>query len=194
MDRPSKSEVQTRDVSTTLNYTRIPSCEGLQPIDLDHSQTENRNVQREGITDVRDVVIKDIRGREHEFTLDVQGFQYVKHQVYGVTDWRDIAKVKQIVQPATETLIKKATGASEVFVYLTRTRFEGNDIGDKMTTPNSPSYGVHSDITLASCRSVLKDLLTEAQIERLMGHRFMVVNVWRPVKPIQRDPLAVCDW
>ena len=63
-----------------------------------------------------------------------------------------------------------------------------------MSTPNSPSHGVQSDITHASCRSVLKDVLTEAQIERLMGHRFMVVNVWRPIKPIQRDPLALCDW
>lgn len=109
MDSPFKSEPQSfaRNVSTTLNYMKPPSCEGLQPINLDHTGTEGRNVQREGITDVRDVVIKDIRGREHEFTLDVQGFQYAKHRVDGVTDWRDNAQVKQIVQPATEALAKK---------------------------------------------------------------------------------------
>lgn len=88
----------------------------------------------------------------------------------------------------------QSTGASDVIVYLTRTRFEGNDVGDKMSTPNSPSHGVHSDITHASCRSVLKDVLTEPQIERLLAHRFMVLNVWRPIKPVQRDPLALCDW
>ncbi|KAE8382352.1 hypothetical protein BDV26DRAFT_288637 [Aspergillus bertholletiae] len=196
---PSESESQTpargtRNVSTTLNYMRPPSCGGLQPINLDQSDTEGRNKQREGITDVRDIVIKDIRGIEHEFTLDVQGFQYVKHHVDGVTDWRDETQVKQIVQPATEVLIKKVTGASEVVVYLTRTRFEGNYDDNKMSTPHSPSHGVHSDITHASCRSVLKDVLPEAQIERLLSRRFMVVNVWRPIKPIQRDPLALCDW
>ncbi|KAJ5110704.1 hypothetical protein N7532_001239 [Penicillium argentinense] len=47
---------------------------------IPHSEEERRNAQREGITDIRDVAIKDIRGKEHEFTLDVQGFQFVKHQ------------------------------------------------------------------------------------------------------------------
>lgn len=86
------------------------------------------------------------------------------------------------------------TGASEVVVYLTRVRFEGNQDGNKMSTPNSPSHGVHSDLTHASCRSVLKDVLTEDEMARLLSHRFIVVNVWRPIKPIKRDPLAVCDW
>lgn len=86
------------------------------------------------------------------------------------------------------------TGASEVVVYLTRSRFEGNQNGTKMSTPNSPSHGVHSDITHASCRHVLKDIIKEDKMARLMSCRFVVVNVWRPIKPIQRDPLAVCDW
>ena len=79
-------------------------------------------------------------------------------------------------------------------MYLTRTRFEGNEDGNKMSTPNSPSHGVHSDIMHASCRHVLKGILIEEEIERLMSHPFIVVNVWRPIKPIRRDPLAVCDW
>ncbi|OOF95621.1 hypothetical protein ASPCADRAFT_130009 [Aspergillus carbonarius ITEM 5010] len=185
---------EARDISTTLNYTIPPGRDGLKPIDSDLPEAERRNAQREGITDVRDVVIKDIRGREHEFTLDVQGFQFVNHQVDGVTDWHDQTQVTQMVQPATEDLIKRLTGASEVVVYLTRTRFEGNEDGNKMSTPNSPSHGVHSDIMHASCRHVLKGILIEEEIERLMSHPFIVVNVWRPIKPIRRDPLAVCDW
>lgn len=86
------------------------------------------------------------------------------------------------------------TGASEVIVYLTRTRFEGNRDGNKMSTLNSPSHGVHTDMTHASCRHVLKGIVPDDEIERLMGCRFDVINVWRPIKPILRDPLAVCDW
>ncbi|RAH64470.1 uncharacterized protein BO66DRAFT_443967 [Aspergillus aculeatinus CBS 121060] len=60
--------------------------------------------------------------------------------------------------------------------------------------PNSPSHGVHSDITHASCRPVLKEILPADEMARLMGCRFVVVNVWRPIKPARKDPLAVCDW
>lgn len=90
--------------------------------------------------------------------------------------------------------IINSTGASEVVVYLTRTRFEGNQGGNKMSTMNSPSHGVHTDITHASCRHVLKDVIPDEEIERLMGYPFDILNVWRPIKPILRDPLAVCDW
>ncbi|PWY64841.1 hypothetical protein BO83DRAFT_368546 [Aspergillus eucalypticola CBS 122712] len=183
-----------RDVPTTLNYIIPPGREGLKPIDADIPEAQRRFAKREGIMDVRDVVIKDIRGKEHEFTLDVQGFQYVKHAIEGVTDWHDAAQIKQIIQPATEELVKRLTGASEVVVYLTRTRFEGNEVGNQMSTQNSPSHGVHTDMTRASCRSVLKDVLTEDEIERRLSHPFVVVNAWRPIKTVRRDPLAVCDW
>ncbi|RAK74696.1 uncharacterized protein BO72DRAFT_470703 [Aspergillus fijiensis CBS 313.89] len=106
----------------------------------------------------------------------------------GLTD------IKEIVQPATEDLVQGMTGASGVIVYLTRLRFEGNQTGNKMSPPNSSSHGVHSDITHASCRPVQKEILPADEMARLMGCRFVVVNVWRPIKPVQKDPLAVCDW
>lgn len=62
-----------------------------------------------------------------------------------------------------------------------------------MSTPNSPSHGVHTDMTHASCRSVLKNILSEQRMEQLLSRPFIVVNVWRPIKTIQRDPLALCD-
>ncbi|GKZ86316.1 hypothetical protein AnigIFM56816_001368 [Aspergillus niger] len=195
----SKSNIQSsvgvgRDIATTLNYIIPPGRDGLKAIDAGIPDAERRNAKREGITDVRDVVIKDIRGREHEFTLDVQGFQYVKHEITGVTNWHDPGQIKQIIQPATEELVKRLTGASEVVVYLTRTRFEGNKNGEQMSTMNSPSHGVHSDMTQASCRTVLKDVLSEDEIERLLSYPYVVVNAWRPIDTVRRDPLALCDW
>lgn len=108
MATPTKPPArESRDVTTTLNYTIPPGREGLKSIDSDLPEIERRNAQREGLTDVREVVIKDIRGKEHEFTLNVQGFEFVKHQVGAVTDWQDETQIKQIVQPATEDLIKR---------------------------------------------------------------------------------------
>jgi hypothetical protein len=98
---------EARDVTTTLNFMIPPGHEGLTPIDSGISESERRMAQREGITDAREVLIKDVRGRLEDFTLDVQGFQYVKHPVKGVTDWRDPRQLKEIVQPATEELVKQ---------------------------------------------------------------------------------------
>jgi hypothetical protein len=34
----------------------------------------------------------------------------------------------------------------------------------------------------------------ELERNRLLAGRVLIINVWRPLKTIQRDPLAVCDW
>lgn len=116
-----------RNVSTTLNYMKAPTG-GLQTIEDNSSNSNGRNIQREGIDDVREVVIHNIRGREEEFTLDVQGFQYIKHEVDGMTNWRDETQVKQIVQPATEALIK------EVWV------FSSNSFCELLLTVTAPVH------------------------------------------------------
>lgn len=64
-----------------------------------------------------------------------------------------------------------------------------------MSTANSPSHGVHTDLTHAPCPSLLRRVVTnEAEVKILLSQRYIVVNVWRPIKPILRDPLAVCAW
>lgn len=39
-------------------------------------------------------------------------------------------------------------------------------------------------------------LVREAEVPALLGNRYIFINVWRNISdtPIQRDPLAVCDW
>ena len=98
---------ENRDVSTTLNYLKHPGPKGLPPIDSGIPESERRNACRDNITEVHRVVIKDIRGREKDFTWDVQGFQYLQHEIEGVTDWTDRKQIHEIIQPATEKLVKK---------------------------------------------------------------------------------------
>jgi hypothetical protein len=38
------------------------------------------------------------------------------------------------------------------------------------------------------------DLLGASEAERLLGQRFAIINVWRPIRgPVRDKPLAVCD-
>ena len=88
-----------------------------------------------------------------------------------------------------------STGASKTVVFLDRYRNKPNVEGEAMSTMQSPSHRVHTDVTRASCRYLLKNVFPDdKEVERLLTRRFMVVNVWRPIKQILRDPLGVCDW
>lgn len=75
-----------QDVHTTLNYLQHSASElGLKPIESELPESQRRNAQRDDNVAGK-VVIHDIRGRENEFTLSVQGFQYIQHEIKGVTD------------------------------------------------------------------------------------------------------------
>jgi hypothetical protein len=52
-------------------------------------------------------VIHDIRGDESTFTLDQNGFQYVHHDVPELDDWSDEEKIKEILIPKTEELVRQ---------------------------------------------------------------------------------------
>jgi len=91
--------------------------------------------------------------------------------------------------------LSSSTGASKTVVYLDRNRNKTNAEGDSMSSAQSPSHGVHTDLTIASCRYLLKNVIPgEEEVERLLKRHFIVVNVWRPIKQIRRDPLGVCNW
>ncbi|GIJ86473.1 hypothetical protein Asppvi_005362 [Aspergillus pseudoviridinutans] len=55
---------------------------------------------------------------------------------------------------------------------------------------------MHSNFTVAGAvhnlESVIKDA---AERERLLNDgRVLIINVWRPLKTVKRDPLAASDW
>ena len=60
-----------------------------------------------------------------------------------------------------------------------------------------PASYIHIDQTPACALQVLQDSFdTSSRLGRHAlenGGRWGIVNVWRPISPIKRDPLAVCD-
>ena len=68
---------------------------------------------------------------------------------------------------------------------------ERNDDGMR-----GPARRVHADYTVKSGPQRTKDILGEAEADRLFksGARIIQVNVWRPITgPVRRAPLAVVD-
>lgn len=59
----------------------------------------------------------------------------------------------------------------------------------------APAHSVHSDFTPAGALKNLESVIPDAaEREELLKRRILAINVWRPLKTVQRDPLAVCDW
>ncbi|KAK1513745.1 cephamycin biosynthesis protein CmcJ [Colletotrichum paranaense] len=106
--------------------------------------------------------ITDITGREDEFTLDVQGFHYVKHQSR-LTNWDDDEEIKRVNYPEMEELCYKVLSETEnmpkpcLVHIMTHIIRRGPKDGEGPKGP-APLYGM-----------------------------------WRPIRPITRDPFAVSD-
>jgi hypothetical protein len=62
------------------------------------------------LTDLRisyPITIHDVRGKEADFTLDRNGFQYVHHEVPGLKDCSSEEEIAALLVPETEKLVQK---------------------------------------------------------------------------------------
>jgi hypothetical protein len=56
-----------------------------------------------------------------------------------------------------------------------------------------PARFAHVDQSPDGARRLLSDNLGEDEAQHLAKTRWGIVNIWRPIKTIRRDPLALCD-
>ncbi len=88
------------DVRTVLNYYK-PNEDGSPPhaTYTDRPETYGRPVEEHGVT------IHDVRGREADYSLDGNGFQFVQHSS-AERDFADDDHIKAVYYPETEQLLK----------------------------------------------------------------------------------------
>ncbi|KAI1804816.1 amino acid permease-domain-containing protein [Daldinia bambusicola] len=142
------------------------------------------------------VHITDVSGREDEFTLDKNGFQFYRH-VAQEKDFLDDDHIKAVYYPETEQLLKDATGASKIFIFDHTIRRNPADQrgGGAGGAPNlrGPVNRVHIDQTYSAALSRVPHHLPAEEASELLKGRVQIINVWRPIKTVLRDPLAVAE-
>ncbi|KAI5980948.1 hypothetical protein EDD15DRAFT_2392342 [Pisolithus albus] len=142
------------DGSRAFSHVNVDPATGEQP--------KNWN------EDVRVVQIEDIRGKEHEFSLDISGFQYYRHPAKH-TKFTNDKEIEEEYYPESVELLKKLTGASRVVIF------------DHTVRRRRP--GKHQPFAL-----VRIDLTPASSVAR-------IINLWRPISHSAADwPLAVCDF
>lgn len=88
---------------------------------------------------------------------------------------------------------KYRTSASQVFSFdHTVRRSSETSPDDPDNSARGPVQRVHTDQSYAAARNRVSYHLP-SQAPKLLKGRYQIINVWRPIKPILRDPLAVAD-
>ena len=125
-------------------------------------------------------------------SLDKEGFALQQHPTR-VVDFYDEAEVRSTYYAELEQLVKDATGARSVVVfdYTVRESAASNRQGMEIHEPVSR---VHNDYTAESALRRVRDVVPAEGLEKLLRHRIVEVNVWRPIRgPLQTMPLGVLD-
>ena len=139
--------------------------------------------------------IGDMREIADTLSVDREGFELMKHTT-AVKDLYDDDAVESEYNPEIEALLRERFGASQVVVFDVTRRSDGGKGAANPDGLRGPARRVHADYTEKSGPQRTKDILGEAEAERLFnsGARVIQVNVWRPIKgPVRRAPLAVVD-
>jgi hypothetical protein len=141
---------------------------------------------------VKNVPIRNARPLIGLLSLDGEGFALSAHES-AVSDFYDPDQIADIYYPETEELLKKETGAEKVVIFDHTIRsvpkFNAKEKGIR-----EPVRRVHNDYTALSGRRRVRDHLSKEEADERLKHRFLEVNVWRPIAgPLEEAPLAVCD-
>ncbi|KAE8153100.1 amino acid permease-domain-containing protein [Aspergillus avenaceus] len=179
-------EKDPRHVQTTLHFLKeFDDGSHLAPTYVGQPETYNRPTLEVPVT------IHDVSGRELDYTLDQNGFQFYYH-TSKEKDFLDDEKIKNEYYPETEQLLKDATGASRVFIFDHTIRRQSKDDRTPSAALRGPVQRVHIDQSYEASASRVSHHLPEDAPELLKG-RFEIINVWRPIKTILKDPLTVGD-
>jgi hypothetical protein len=92
---------------------------------------------------------------------------------------------------------KSRTGASKVFIFDHTIRRESANPGasqdtNKKVTLRGPVQRVHIDQSYAAGPQRVSHHLPDEAATLLQG-RYQIINVWRPIKTILKDPLGVAE-
>jgi len=137
------------------------------------------------------VKIEDGRPRQNDFNLETHGFAFVNHKS-AVQNFYDDDNVSNVCYPEVEALIQEHTGCERVLVFDHTIRTADEEIIAKYGV-RQPVKAVHNDYTEKSAPQRVRDLLPPNESAEILKRRYAIIQVWRPIKTIESQPLAICD-
>jgi hypothetical protein len=150
--------------------------------------------RQNGKYETRKLPIRDARKISQNLDLDREGFAFVTHQSH-VRNFYDEDNIQHVYYPEAEQLLKEVTGATQVVIF-DHTLRNARRLQQGDTSIKEPVKRVHNDFTAKSGYTrARRELLARGvdNVDELLQQRFAVINVWRPIIPVEESPLTVCD-
>ncbi|KAK0880555.1 hypothetical protein LTR87_005677 [Friedmanniomyces endolithicus] len=186
---------------TTLNYFReVPPLNAAADGPLsEHEQRVQRRTDDSPAVEKVSVQIRNIQGHEADYSMETHGFK-IGHLECHLPDWNSDDELRRVYFPEVTELLKRETGAKSVFQYEWHVRSTTLEDGLKQDSSGAvdikgPVRRVHIDESPAAAMMEYNHYM-QPQAEHhqhLKGRPFGVYNVWKPLKTVRRDPLALCD-
>ena len=179
-------EIPSGETNSTLVFYKDPA-DGSKPWNYVEKPPEG-SPQRNYGENPHEVSIHDIRGREQDFQMNVNGFGVLHGIESEEKDFTDDEHIKQVYYPEIEKLlIDNVPGAHRVFIF---------DHTVRRSDPNAkrgPVNRAHIDQTTKS--AIMRvDYHMGDEAEELLKGRYRLINVWRPLNgPVRANPLAFAD-
>ncbi|KAK1622706.1 hypothetical protein BDP81DRAFT_385611 [Colletotrichum phormii] len=181
-----ESDKRHKGVQAILNYHKDnEDGSPTHPIYVDRPETYDRPFQAHSVT------ISDLTGNEERFSLDRNGFQIYRSQSTE-KQFQDDDQIKSSYYAEVEELLKNVTGASRVFIFDHTIRRQPPGLATQGQAARGPVQRVHIDQSYKAALSRVPHHLPE-DADQLLKGRVQIINVWRPIKTVQRDPLAVAE-
>lgn len=178
------------DVHTTLNYWDDPG-DGSPPTPIFIGKGRIIN-ERPHLA--HEFVVRDITGAEEQFQLDNAGFQYIQHSSIE-KEFIDDHKIESAYYAECAALLKQVTGASRVHIFNHKVRrgpTQWHHLGFDNLKNRGPVTKTHVDQSYAGAEIRLRWEFPD-EAEELLRKRYQIINVWRPIATIRKDPIAVAD-
>ena len=182
---------------TTLNYykdSHAPPPDTSNSALTEHQMRVARRGDDSPHVAPTPVAVRNIRGRETEYRIQKQGFQVAYlESAMEAAGWKDDAELKRTFFPEVDEMLREVLGCERTVQYewhvRSRTLEEAleTESGGKVDI-DGPVRRVHIDESPASAGKEFAHHCPE-----LAGRTFGIFNVWKPLKTVRRDPLALCD-
>ncbi|RDL38508.1 Uncharacterized protein BP5553_02848 [Venustampulla echinocandica] len=178
------------DVATEFNYWDDPGDgNGPTPIFIGKGRISNLRPHLP-----HSFVVSDVSGDEDQYTLDSHGFQYYGRESKE-KEFDDEKRIEADYYPECEQLLKDITGASRIHIFNHKVRrgpTHWHHLGMKNLANRGPVTKTHVDQSYEGAELRLRWEFPE-EADELVKKRYQIINVWRPIKTILKDPIAVAD-
>jgi hypothetical protein len=134
------------------------------------------------------VRVEDMRSHAGDLALERNGFVLLR-EPSAVRDFYDTEEVRSVYYTEIEQLAKRLLGAEKILVFGEVARSDSTTTRDG----KKPAYGAHVDYGDRTVRQLTEDILGREAAAPWLRRRFVLMNLWRPIRTVYRTPLALCD-